>query len=209
MWQKILDILFPPRGRRKVARTVSVSNIPAHTRCTRTRSGVTVNTCTLYTNESVRALVHALKFDASPHAHTVCAQLLTDALTEHIAERVLFGEHIVITTIPASATRVHERGHDHLVPLAHAVCTVSNATYAPLLVRTRDTKRQMGLHATERLHNMHHAFACDSTYVRNQATMHVIVLDDVVTTGATLAEATRALHAAGIRTVSLWAIAHA
>lgn len=209
MWQTILDILFPPRGRRLVAREVSATTVSSNTRCTLTRSGVWVNTCTSYTDESVRALVHALKFDGSPHAHSVCAQLLADALAEHSAERAMFGEQVVIVNIPGSTTRTTTRGHDHVAELARAVSAHTRIPYVPLLTRTRDTQRQMGLPATKRLHNMHDAFACNNMLIPTTPQLHVIVIDDVVTTGATLSEATRALRTAGVDSVSLWAVAHA
>lgn len=207
MWQQLLDILFPPRGRRKVAREVSLATLPIAIHATHTRSGAVVNACVPYTNTSVRALIHALKFDASPHAHNLCVRVLADALSEHVAEQHAFGNRVYITTVPASATRATQRGHTHLEPLAQAVCVHSGTQYVPLLRRTRDTKRQMGLPATQRLHNMHKAFTC--TQKQAEPNTHVIVLDDVVTTGGTLHEAARALRSVGYKNVSLWAIAHA
>lgn len=73
------------------------------------------------------------------------------------------------------------------------------------LTRTRATSRQQGLAAGDRRNNMHNVFVCRS----DLSGCHVALVDDVVTTGSTAREATRALLHAGAASVQVWALARA
>ena len=76
----------------------------------------------------------------------------------------------------------------------------------PALRRTRATAPQVGLARHERAGNLSGAFAADHRVVAGRV---VILLDDVVTTGSTAAEAARTLLAAGAISVQVWAAARA
>jgi predicted amidophosphoribosyltransferase len=81
---------------------------------------------------------------------------------------------------------------------------------AHVLHRSRDTPSQTSLGIEARALNVQGAFVLDS----DAASMlngidHVALVDDVMTTGSTLNEARRALLAAGIQRVELWAVARA
>ena len=73
-----------------------------------------------------------------------------------------------------------------------------------LLSRTRRTRAQSGLDARERRKNTRAAFSSHQT-----GFSHVALVDDVMTTGATLAECTRTLKRAGVSCVSAWVAARA
>lgn len=76
-----------------------------------------------------------------------------------------------------------------------------------LLRRTRRTSAQSGLDAKSRLRNTRGAFHCQSRYA--EGLRHVALVDDVMTTGATLHACTLELKRAGINEVSIWIVARA
>lgn len=76
-----------------------------------------------------------------------------------------------------------------------------------LLSRVRRTHAQSGLDATSRRRNTRGAFHCN--YQHASGLRHVALVDDVMTTGATLEACTRELRRAGIGEVSLWVVARA
>jgi len=78
-----------------------------------------------------------------------------------------------------------------------------------LLLRTRRTQAQSGLDAAGRKRNTHGAFRCGRQAVQALAGRHVALVDDVMTTGATLHECTKTLRRAGATRVSLWVAARA
>lgn len=78
-----------------------------------------------------------------------------------------------------------------------------------LLLRTRRTRAQSGLDAAGRKRNTRGAFRCAQQAAGALAGRHVALVDDVMTTGATLLECTRTLRRAGVARVSVWVAARA
>ena len=100
---------------------------------------------------------------------------------------------VLLVPVPSSPAAVRARGHDHARRLAAAAARALDLPAAPLLAVARLTKDQSGLTAAGRVANLDGALRAR----RRLDGRAVVVVDDVVTTGATLAEACRALRAAG------------
>lgn len=81
--------------------------------------------------------------------------------------------------------------------------------YGSCLHRQRRTCAQSGLDAAARKNNIKDAFSCKIPAKRLAAFGHVALIDDVMTTGATLAECTKSLKKAGAAKVSVWVAARA
>jgi ComF family protein len=140
----------------------------------------------------VDALIHALKYG---HRLSV-AGFLAAALAEHGAD---FGADAdLVLPMPLHPRRLAERGFNQAVELARTFARGRGLPLALAAVRkVRDLPAQAGLDREARLKNPRGAFECAQPIDGRR----VIVIDDVMTTGATLDELARCLKRAGARWV--------
>lgn len=99
---------------------------------------------------------------------------------------------VVLCPVPSSAAAVRQRGHDHAMRLAKATARELGVEARRLLVPARVVADQSGLSSSERAANLRGALRGTGS-----PGLPVVVVDDVMTTGATLVEAARALAAQG------------
>lgn len=113
----------------------------------------------------------------------------------------------LLLPVPLHAGRLRQRGYNQALELARPLARMFGiAIRADVLRRTRATSAQTELDARGRRRNVHGAFAVRDSEV---LPAHVAILDDVMTTGATLAECARVLKRAGVARVDVWALARA
>jgi ComF family protein len=139
------------------------------------------------------ALVHALKFRGELALAGLLGSLLHQRISNHEVDCVI--------PVPLSAERLRARGYNHAVEIARHLRPAR--LEAALCERSRDTPPQMELPYAERRRNVRGAFRC----TRALAGESVAVVDDVMTTGATLDEVARVLKAAGASRVTNWVVA--
>jgi ComF family protein len=145
-------------------------------------------------------LLTRLKFGRSLAAGRVLAEVWIDAARE--MPPVLPD---VLIPVPLHAQRLRERGYNQALELARPLArALTIALRTDALVRTRATAAQSELDAGARTRNLRAAFAVTAALPR-----HVALVDDVMTTGATLREAARTLARAGVERIDAWAIARA
>ena len=134
---------------------------------------------------------------------------LGDALAAQLSEYVFSLEWPVelLVPVPLGRKRLNERGYNQVGLIARPLALALGWEYAPsALVRTRETRSQVGLTAAERRENVRQAFRADAKRVGDRA---VLVMDDVATTGSTLAACAEALLASGAREVYALTVARA
>lgn len=113
----------------------------------------------------------------------------------------------VVLPIPLHPKREKERGYNQEALLVHHFCRQLNLPNNPeALKRVKYTKLQVNLSAASRSSNMTAAFWANQEKVTAKK---ILLVDDVCTTGATLAAAARALLAAGAESVSAYCLARA
>lgn len=114
----------------------------------------------------------------------------------------------LVLPVPLAADRLRERGYNQAWELARRVAAGRRLpSDARLLLRPVSTAHQAALPKAARENNLHQAFMVDPRRRREVQGRTIAVVDDVMTTGATLREATRALLQAGALAVEVWALA--
>jgi ComF family protein len=127
-------------------------------------------------------------------------EYLAEDLASGIAEAVLASgtpRHDWVTPVPLHWRRRLDRGYDQAALLAAGVARRLDVPFRTFLVRTRATPPQAGAPASSRRDNVVGAFACPARRRPGLQGARVLLVDDVVTTGATLDAASRALLGAG------------
>jgi ComF family protein len=164
-------------------------------RCRRRSGPVTCSRAIGAYDGTLRAIVHALKYDGRRSLARPLAVLLSDQ-----GEAVLSGADVAVP-VPLHRSRKRARGFNQAAEIARHLPIPAK----DLLRRVRATPSQTGLPAAQRHANVRHAFA-----MGRRARLHnrvVVLIDDVSTTGATLEACARVLRDAGAREVRALTIA--
>lgn len=112
--------------------------------------------------------------------------------------------------VPLHTSRLKERGFDQPLELAKPMATrLKIPLRTDILVRSRATVKQSETDLEHRQSNLLGAFSTNITSTSANFPRHVAILDDVMTTGATLHEAALCVLDAGVETVEAWVVARA
>ncbi|MDQ6629655.1 MAG: ComF family protein [Pseudomonadota bacterium] len=149
-------------------------------------------------------LIAAFKF----HAALDLAAPFADAIVDALHRAGAIDGDALILPVPLSAARLRERGYNQAWQLARRVAARIGSRADPhLLLRIRDTPHQLALLPEERAGNVRGAFAVEPRRLGELRGRAVAVVDDVMTTGSTLAEIALVLKSAGARSVAVWVVA--
>lgn len=167
----------------------------AHTdRCLRCRDkklNLTAAVAVARYRHGARNLVRLFKYGGE----TELARPLAGLMAERLRGADFFGDMDMIVPVALHPKRRRTRGFDQAKILAGLVAArVGLPCRAGVVKRVRHTTPQAALHRTERLENMKGAFTADENVLKGR---RVALVDDVMTTGATMADCARACRAAG------------
>jgi ComF family protein len=146
----------------------------------------------------LRSAVHSFKYAGesarSPHLAGFLVPLMEG-----------WNASIVLTAVPLHKNRLKERGYNQSELLTKHLAQLTGAQIWPHLIRVKDTPHQVGLPAEKRVANVAGAFevARESPLVPTS----VVLVDDVITTGATVSECAKVLAASGARSIGVIALA--
>lgn len=214
IFSPLLDLLFPPKCVfchcvlsddedmvcEKCADTVTVSDEPYSAR----NLDDSISFCFApFTYEgNVRESLHRFKFGgnsfyADTYAEAICFALPPEQLVCD-----------VITWVPLSRARLRKRGYDQAGLIAQGIADQFGITCVRTLKKKINVKPQSSLKDPEaRLKNISGAYeTVNAEFIEGK---RILLVDDIVTTGATVSECARTLLAAGAASVSVVAAAHA
>ncbi len=149
----------------------------------------------------VKELIHKLKYENTFALAAPLGQAMAAALS--LPE----GAITAVVPVPLHPKREQKRGYNQSMLLAQQLCDQHAIPLIPdALRRVRFTRPQIELGADQRQQNVQQAFAATPTLVFGQ---HILLIDDVCTTGATLSACAEALLDAGAASVSAYCLARA
>lgn len=148
----------------------------------------------------VRKLIYNFKY--KPYLSDL-RKFLTELFYESLIQQEVFQKvyHLspILVPIPLSQKKLRKRGYNHAKLLTEGLAKKLNLKQAEVLKRIRETKSQFGLTLKERKENIKNAFMFNSEFkIQNS---NVFLVDDILTTGSTLLEATRILKKNGAKKV--------
>jgi len=153
-------------------------------------------------NETSRRLVHALKYHDRHEAGRLMARMMT------VAGHDLLAPEAVLAPVPLYRWRLWRRRFNQSAILTrHVAATAGRRAVIDLIERVRPTHRQVGLDASARRANVARAFRVNGNRGADVNGRHVVVIDDVITTGATAGAVARALRKAGAARVDVLSFA--
>lgn len=195
MLKQLLSLLFPPSPEEELLSELSHLKPLPHTLIS--PKGLRVLTLSRYDEPDAHAAITLLKRSGNPIATKLLAQLLHDVLLEELSTTQLWNSRTSnIVLIPSTIKRNRERGFNPCALVCKRLPRELRARVTDgVLQQIKSIPMQKTLTRAERFTNVTGVFAVtDLTAVRDQ---HIILLDDVYTTGATLDEAAQTLIQAG------------
>jgi ComF family protein len=150
-------------------------------------------------DEATSQVILAAKEAGNKDAVRLIAKSIASSISFAI-QNLGISQPINLVTIPSQLNAIRRRGRDHIKDLAQEVIIQLNqqkikTNYLPILKPIKKIKDQSDLNGLQRKENMSHAFTVKSSPI-SQST--VILIDDLVTTGASIQEGVRALAEAKI-----------
>lgn len=147
-------------------------------------------------------LIHDLKFNRK----LAIARLLGELMAQQLKKRARAPLPQLIIPVPLHAARLRERGYNQATELARPIARLLNIRIDyQHCQRQRATAIQSDLPASDRSRNVKGVFSVAKKF----PAYHVAIVDDVMTTGATVAELATALRGVGVEKVEVWVCARA
>lgn len=192
----------------------NVSLIPVPSQCYRcykvTRQNATCKRCKSIAQinhvwvaaryeSTAKEIIRRLKFTYARAASEVIARNLAEAIPN-------LPDYTLVSHIPTANNRVRVRGYDQAELIAKELCKLKGWRYQALLKRTGRT-RQVGASRKERFKHQKRAFRPARS--SNLSGEHVLLVDDISTTGASIEAAAKTLRNTGVSTVDVAVFAQA
>lgn len=204
--ETIFNVMFPPRDESGFFISWKLSDYS--NKLTKAPTHEKFSSLFSYKDPLVKKLIRSFKYEKIDSIGKHIAVLLADEiLNQFVDDAIDRSDKILIIPIPISKQRMKERGFNQIGWIAKKVAHELGGSFIykdDLLLKIKHTKKQSTLKRSERLSNPKGSFAVHKK-IKNKK---VILIDDVITTGATVNEAKRALKEAGVKHIEILCIAH-
>lgn len=166
-----------------------------------------------YKDKIIKKAIWSLKYKNNKNMSVIFAKILHDRMLEELSDEKIFSDFKkpLLIPIPLSKSKRKIKGYNHAELIAIEICKKDKGNSFTLakdvLYKIKDTPRQVSIKTKiDRIKNLKNCFRVKDNkkiYGRN-----IILIDDVTTTGATIAEAKKALLSSGARKVIAFTVAH-
>lgn len=191
-WCEVTGLPFPYEAGEGAVSAAAVANPPAYARAR----------AVMRYNEGSAAFIHRFKYSDRMEAAPAFARWIARTGADILAEAD------IVAPVPLHRRRLFSRRFNQSAELSRAVGRLAGVTCMPeLLVRVRATRPQVGLSGDARRRNVAGAFRLAAGVAADIEARHVVLIDDVMTTGATAEACARVLVRAGAREVSVLCLA--
>jgi ComF family protein len=206
--EQLLDLLYPPKCAfcRRLAEDGRMlcpdceKNLPFPEKEMQVQHFPHLALCAspLYYTGDVKKSLQRYKFHGAAAYCRIYGELMADCLTAHAIDADL------VTWVPLSGKRLRQRGYDQARLLAEEVARRKNLECCCLLAKQKNNRAQSGVGSPEeRARNVRGVYRCTG----DASGKRILLVDDIVTTGATLSEAAGVLLAAGAESVTALTLA--
>ena len=172
-----------------------------------TKSG-TINSVphffTNYYNSDGMKIILAAKESGNRTARKLLASSIANSLTYAI-QQLKLGREATLVTIPSRSSAIRKRGRDHITDLANEIISIASSdgikiSHQNILHLTKQVRDQSNLNKSQRIQNMSGAYLANYP---ESSISNLIIIDDLITTGASIHEAIRALSVINLRPVAI------
>ncbi|MEK7647220.1 MAG: ComF family protein [Patescibacteria group bacterium] len=159
-----------------------------------------------YANQAVKTLIRDLKYKSATKVAETLSQIFCDNVGYGLKN--LKSENAIIVPVPITLQRLRERGFNQSKILAAALSRHTGITLAPdIILKIKNTASQVAVaERALRLENLQGSFAVP--HPQKIAGKTAILVDDILTTGATVIECSRELKKAGTKNIIALVVAH-
>lgn len=156
----------------------------------------------IYDNEVLRKALRRFKY----HGNKSLAEIFSNMLWKIMNSSKYNLNDAVIFPVPASKIRKRQRGYNQAEILAQKLAEkISLPYFSDILIKIKNTPSQTSLPKKERLMNVKGSFGINNPeFIKNKK---IILVDDILTTGATISECSKILKNAGAKEVIAFVVA--
>jgi competence protein ComFC len=198
IWEFLLEVLFPSGLIEKRVRQMSIMDLDSIKEIEFDPNN-NILSFFKYKNPLVREVIKQIKYKKNKRLAKMIAEIIYSELLENISEMELFEnfDNPILVPVPMSKREKRDRGYNQVELLIDEIVRVENLSPDfNLLRKIRDTERQTKLKKEKRLKNIKGAF---NPTRFNLVGLNIILIDDVMTTGATINEAKKVLEKNGAK----------
>jgi len=160
-------------------------------------------------NPTVRKMIKAFKYQPYLSSiKTTLGELFYEGLIQKQAFVQFVSQECILVPIPLHAERLRKRGYNQAELLANEIGKQFHNDVRNCLDRVKNTSSQFSLKREDRLANIKDAFSFRQKYEKDISDKDILLVDDLVTSGATMLEAANVLKRNGVRKVWGIALAH-
>ena len=210
--EMVLKFFFPKDEFDKKAENISIDILSKKLSLNNKTEDEFIYTLFDYRDEVIKNMIWSLKYKKNKKVAKLFAQILYDFLQEELSDLNVYSDFNKPLLIPLPMHKKHlqERRFNQTEILAKELCDIAGESLCilktDLLKKIKNTSSQTTLVRSKRLKNIKGVFYVNKPdEIKNR---DIILLDDVITTGATLKEARKVLLAAGAKNIISVAIAH-